>query len=811
MRDNDYGRWKMATRKTKTKNGKSTKNQKEETMSKSDFSSFYSELIALAMIAVSIFLFLSNFQLCGTFGNFISALFFGIFGTIQYILPILFMIFSLMLLANHFSRIAVKKVILSSCFVCMISVIIQMLTDSSQSIFSDMFQLGYQSHTGGGLLGGSILYLMRENLGMAGSIILTLLICIATMVLITEKSFFETCKEIYKRGVETTSNPLQLEEETSSQKKQRKQQTVQTVKKKAKEKLLSSKQIKNAVKIEKEDSKKLQEKTKRKPASYQISGMVEQDSSGKRKKTRNAIATAMEENLKKGKNSSKTTRSTNTRKKQSKGEGTYQFPSYELLQKPEDSKKISKRELDVLAMRLQETLQNFGVNVTITNVNCGPTVTRFELQPEQGVKVSKIVSLTDDIKLNLAASDIRIEAPIPGKAAIGIEIPNTVNQIVRLRELLECEDFEKFPSKIGFAAGKDLYGNAVYADIEKMPHLLIAGATGSGKSVCINTIIMSLLYKADPKDVKMILVDPKVVELSVYNGIPHLLVPVVTDPKKATGALNWAVAEMMKRYHSFSEVGVRNIKTYNQKVEKARQEGKVGEDFKKMPQIVIIIDELADLMMVASHEVEDAIVRLTQLARAAGIYLIIATQRPSVNVITGLIKANVPSRIAFSVSSGVDSRTILDSNGAERLLGNGDMLFFPTGYKNPIRVQGGFVSDDEITNVVEFLKKQNLDATYQENNVEISKAIETSALKLTDSNDPNGRDEYFYDAAEFIIDKDRASITSLQRIFKIGFNRAARLMDQLADAGIVGEEEGTKPRKVVMSREQFERLKEEQM
>ena len=426
------------------------------------------------------------------------------------------------------------------------------------------------------------------------------------------------------------------------------------------------------------------------------------------------------------------------------------------------------------------------------------------LFPEQGTKVSKILSLTDDIKLNLAASDIRIEAPIPGKAAIGIEIPNKHNQTVHFRDLIESSTFEKFKSRLAFAVGKDIGGKTVVTDLAKMPHLLIAGATGSGKSVCINTLIMSILYKASPEEVKLIMVDPKMVELSIYNGIPHLLIPVVTDPKKASGALNWAVAEMTNRYKKFTETGVRNIEGYNKKVKELQKSGEIDpETIKKMPQIVIIIDELADLMMVAPGEVEDAIVRLSQLARAAGIHLVIATQRPSVNVITGLIKANVPSRIAFSVSSGVDSRTIIDMNGAEKLLGKGDMLFYPAGYSKPVRVQGAFISDSEISDVVEFLKENEDVAVYD---TEVTEKIES---KLNSAAISQEKDEYFEAAARFVIEKDKASIGMIQRMFKVGFNRAARIVDQLADAGIVGPEEGTKPRKVLMSSEQLEAYFEE--
>ena len=488
----------------------------------------------------------------------------------------------------------------------------------------------------------------------------------------------------------------------------------------------------------------------------------------------------------------------------------YQRPPLSLLKRGKAGGGDSDAHLRETANKLQQTLYNFGVRVTVTNVSCGPSVTRYELQPEQGVKVSKIVGLADDIKLNLAAADIRIEAPIPGKAAVGIEVPNKETSPVMLRDLLETEEFQKSTSKIAFAAGRDIAGKVVVADIMKMPHLLIAGATGSGKSVCINTLIMSILYKADPDEVKLIMIDPKVVELSVYNGIPHLMIPVVTDPKKASGALNWAVVEMDKRYRLFAEYNVRDLRGYNEKVSEVEKQIENGEKPEKMPQIVIIVDELADLMMVAPGEIEEAICRLAQLARAAGIHLVLATQRPSVNVITGLIKANMPSRIAFSVSSGVDSRTIIDMNGAEKLLGKGDMLFYPSGYQKPARVQGAFVSDKEVQNVVEYLVTKNGNAIYNE---EVENHVNSAQTGMASAAGAGGgadeRDVYFVDAGRFIIEKDKASIGMLQRVFKIGFNRAARIMDQLFEAGVVGEEEGTKPRKVLMSMEQFEQYIEE--
>ena len=487
----------------------------------------------------------------------------------------------------------------------------------------------------------------------------------------------------------------------------------------------------------------------------------------------------------------------------------YKAPGLNLLTAPAGKTGNNRQELRDTAQTLVDTLRNFGVNVEVTDISCGPAVTRYELHPEQGVKVSRIVALADDIKLNLAAADIRIEAPIPGKSAVGIEVPNKENNTVWLREILKTEAFTKASSKVTVGIGSDIAGDPVVADLAKMPHLLIAGQTGSGKSVCINTIIVSILYKASPEEVRFIMIDPKQVELSVYNGIPHLLTPVVTDPKKATAALNWAVAEMTDRYQRFADFAVRDIKGYNRKVEELREEkADRPEEEKadlpeKMSQIVIVVDEMADLMMVAPGEVEEAICRLAQLARAAGIHLVLATQRPSVNVITGLIKANVPSRIAFAVASGIDSRTILDMVGAEKLLGKGDMLFYPTGYPKPVRVQGAFVSDDEVEKVVEFIKNQRL-TMGKGGGLE-----ESMALAGNGGGGAMGggeRDELFEQCGRFIIDKEKASIGNLQRAFRIGFNRAARIMDQLCEAGVVGEEEGTKPRQILMTEAEFDEL-----
>ena len=488
--------------------------------------------------------------------------------------------------------------------------------------------------------------------------------------------------------------------------------------------------------------------------------------------------------------------------RRSGGSSTYKFPPINLL-KPGSSSRGNgnEKELKDTAERLIATLDTFGVKAKITDVFRGPAVTRYEIQPELGVKVSKIVGLSDDLKLALAATDIRIEAPIPGKSAVGIEVPNKENEAVAFRDLVESAEFKDSKAALPFAVGKDIGGKNIIHDIAKMPHVLIAGATGSGKSVCINTIIMSILYKCKPEDVRLIMIDPKVVELSVYNGIPHLLLPVVTDPKKAAGALQWAVREMTDRYAKFAAAEVRDLKGYNAKVEDPSE---------KLAHILIIVDELADLMMVAPGEVEESICRLAQLARACGIHLVIATQRPSVDVITGLIKANMPSRIAFAVSSGVDSRTILDMVGAEKLLGKGDMLFFPQGLPKPTRVQGAFVSDSEVSKVVQFFKDLGYDPgdsnDIESEVAEAAKASSGNKPSANESGENSDYDEYFAPAGRFIIDKEKASIGALQRLLKIGFNRAARIMDQLAEAGVVGEEQGTKPREILMNEAQFEQL-----
>ena len=502
-------------------------------------------------------------------------------------------------------------------------------------------------------------------------------------------------------------------------------------------------------------------------------------------------------------------------KRRPKVRKSYKLPPLTLLEKSERSVGVNNAELRSVAATLEDTLRNFGVGAKVTDISCGPTVTRYELHPDQGVKISRIVALTNDIKLSLAATDIRIEAPIPGKAAVGIEVPNSENVTVHIRDVLATDKFKNAKSILSFAVGKDIGGDPVVGDISKMPHLLIAGATNSGKSVCINSIIVSLLFRATPEEVKLIMIDPKQVELKPYVGIPHLMIPIVTDVKKAAGALNWAIAEMEQRYKRFADMGVRDINGFNEKIVSMQEEYDMEDEHdedderpEKLCRIVIIVDEMADLMMTSPREVEDAICRLAQLARAAGIHLVLATQRPSVNVITGLIKANIPSRIAFAVSSSIDSRIIIDSPGAEKLLGKGDMLYFPIGTPKPLRVQGTFVSDGEIEKIADFWINQQDEATMARQQ-SMDQEVDAKAGKAGSGADAaagggDDNDELFADCGRFIIENDKGSIGNLQRRFKIGFNRAARIMDALADAGVVGPDEGKKPREILLTIEEFE-------
>ena len=786
----------MAAKSKRKSSRKPTKKKKTEQSFLQD------EVIIWLTLAVSLLLMLSNFGLGGWIGDEVSYFFSGIFGLITYIIPFALFGIAAFLVSNKGNVSAYIKVAAGIVFLILACTFLELVDHK------------------GGSLGKSIAKILTPTIGTAGTYVVIITFMIICCVIITGKSLLQGVKtqsgKAYDKAKEDNARRRKEAELRRKEREQEKKKTTGNSEKEKKKrtdkhavgvsfattltgkspdmKEIAPEPAKEPVPEPEESPSFVINRAEPAPDVEEAEPFAEEPYEPVResKKKSGAMAAAEMERV-----------AAAVAADEAKPKKAYHFPPMNLLKRGNKTSGESDAHLRETAMKLQQILQNFGVSVTVTNVSCGPAVTRYELQPEMGVKVSKIVGLTDDIKLNLAAADIRIEAPIPGKAAVGIEVPNKENSAVMLRDLLETAEFKNSQSKISFAAGKDIAGKVVVADIAKMPHLLIAGATGSGKSVCINTLIMSILYKASPEEVKLIMIDPKVVELSVYNGIPHLMIPVVTDPKKAAGALNWAVAEMMRRYQAFAEQNVRDMKGYNEKA--ASSPAIDGEELKMMPQIVIIVDELADLMMVAPGDVEEAICRLAQLARAAGIHLVVATQRPSVNVITGLIKANMPSRIAFSVSSGVDSRTIIDMNGAEKLLGKGDMLFYPSGYQKPARVQGAFVTDKEVQSVVEYLKNHNGDADYDN---EIVQHVNTSEIGtgqgLGAGSEENERDMYFTEAGRLIIDKDKASIGMLQRTFKIGFNRAARIMDQLCEAGVVGGEEGTKPRKVLMSKEEFE-------
>ncbi len=828
------------TRQETTSTQRKTKKERMEEMERKE--NFKKEVMLWILVAVALLLFISNFGVGGTIGGTVSGFLFGVFGLIAYVFPILLIIGCGFAIANKGNAFALLKLFSSVLLVLFLCMFMSLIV-SKDGVMEPLEAFTYSKETkfGGGLCGGALVYLLVPAFGKIGAYIIDVIVLIIAVVLITGKSAIRGMKKsgqkVYASAKENSERYQEYREYKAAEKKQRRMdQKVSGVSIDTKVEKAEEKKTDNMGEIDPEQVLPNQPEVTDEvhvALAPVISGNFSRDLSSKDEmkelcppeNTEPKKEPAPRENPAEAEPHGKNPRASEDEIKEGIGVmekevqqnavpvKNYEFPPTSLLTKG-NNKTSGNTESQLLetADKLKKTLETFGVHVTVTDISCGPAVTRYEIQPEMGVKVSKIVGLADDIKLNLAAADIRIEAPIPGKPAVGIEVPNKENVTVAFRDLIESEEFKSSRSKITFAVGKDIAGKVKVTDIAKMPHLLIAGATGSGKSVCINTIIMSILYKADPNEVKLIMIDPKVVELSVYNGIPHLLTNVVTDPKKAAGALNWAVKEMTDRYEKFAECGVRDIHGYNAKVSSIKVTDE-SERPAKMPQIVIIVDELADLMMVASGDVEDAICRLAQLARACGIHLIIATQRPSVNVITGLIKANMPSRIAFAVTSGVDSRTILDMIGAEKLLGKGDMLFYPQGIPKPLRVQGAFVPDDDVTKVVEFIKTHNQNTSGRDIGGEIEHIAAASANQTIAISDGDaggdGRDPYFAEAAKIIIDKDKASIGMLQRFLKVGFNRAARIMDQLEEAGVVGPEEGTKPRKVLMGAEELEQFIDE--
>jgi S-DNA-T family DNA segregation ATPase FtsK/SpoIIIE len=798
------------------------------------------------MLAAAIFIFLCNFSFMGEAGDLVSKVMFGLFGLLSYVTPLLFFFMVIFAISNRGSRRATQKIVAGVFFYLAIGIICELFvadfTSETLYKFGEIYKRGAETRTGGGIIPAWLAFLGERYIGIVGTVLVVLVVAIIAAIVLTNRSLFAGVKsggeKIRDFAEEEGGEWLSRSRESAIK---RREESAKRREKEEQEKLVLQEEIDNE-KILRRDKKvsgvmadtKLTDSVNETPkirenmheinlndfderlhvsgegvdylenininshnnSDFEIRGSdiheISLDTDKKRKPK--VVATA-------GMAAKKTSVS------DTRGDD-YIFPPIEkLILGKGKSRGDSDRELKETAAKLQQTLLTFGVKVTMTEISQGPAVTRYEMQPEEGVKVSKIVGLHDDIKLNLAATDIRIEAPIPGKAAIGIEVPNKENSLVYFRELIESREFQDFPSDTAFAVGRDIGGRIIVDDIARMPHMLIAGATGSGKSVCINTLIMSLLYKAHPDDVKMIMIDPKVVELNVYNGIPHLLVPVVTDPRKAAAALQWGVLQMTERYHLFAEYSARDLRSYNKKVSALALKPPAGVDVPpRLPQIIIIVDELADLMMVAPRDVEELICRLAQLGRAAGIHLIVATQRPSVDVITGLIKANMPSRIAFNVASGIDSRTILDKIGAESLLGKGDMLYYPQGYTKPARIQGAFVTEKEVADVVAFLKEKNKGNVYS---AEIADEIENSAVigsskKGTPLRETKeGRDDYFESAGWYIIETDKATAGDLQRKFAIGFNRAARILDELAAAGVVGPSDKTKARQILMNTEQF--------
>lgn len=737
---------------------------------------FNVEFTCIILIAVGIFLCTLIYSNAGIVGQGINSLLGGFFGNIKYVFPIALIVLGIYVVFRDKESL-IKKSIQYSLFLISIAGILHIfyyLSNVSSDEFFKQLQDAYTLGSvdcGGGVIGAAVAIPLTYAFGQTCSIVILILLAFVLFISITGikiSNIFMAISSWAKESIEEKKN-------TTNQKK---------VHLKEKE----HKDIQENKNKGKFDFNQLEFDIDEKPKVEQVAKKEIRAQSDSKAKDETDILFEKQEVQKEDKSKEvlvleHTITST---------EDTYEFPPMDLLEKGKTNSKDYRRDLERTALKLQRTLASFGVEAKVINVSKGPTITRYELQPKEGVKVSKIAGLSDDIALNLAATSIRIEAPIPGKAAVGIEIPNETNDIVHFREIIDTDKFKDFSSKLAFGLGKDIAGESVVTDIAKMPHVLIAGSTGSGKSVCINTLISSILYKAKPSEVKLLMVDPKVVELGVYNGIPHLLIPVVTDPKKAAGALNWAVQEMVNRYNLFASKGVRDIKGYNEAI---LSEGKQ----ETLPHIVIIIDELADLMMVAPNDVEDAICRLAQMARAAGMHLVIATQRPSVDVITGVIKANIPSRIAFAVSSQVDSRTILDMSGAEKLLGKGDMLFYPLGANKPKRIQGAFITDKEVEAIVDYIKS-NSDVKYNEDIIEkIDKANKTGS----DTSEDEEYDELLPEAIELAIETGQASTSFIQRRFKVGYARAGRIIDQMEQRGIISGYEGSKPRQVLITKEQW--------
>ncbi len=720
----------------------------------------------------------------GYIGEYLSPILGGVVGWIKYIIPIGIFSIAINVACEKDKQYMTSKLMQYFILLVCVSVVITVFKGNIDVVnkeFEETVSYAYQEgmkSIGGGAIGAIVAYPLIQLIDTVGTVILAIGVGIISIIFLYGIKPAEIVKNIVEeREAEKEEREILREKEAKKLKKNKlaEEPDIEIKEEKMRHSLFGKKEK------GKEDAEILDE---------QIKIKIPTNSENK---TNNSLFEKQEE-IKEDKSREVLT----LEHALTVEDQNYEFPPIDYLKEGKIGTKSTKKAIQDTASKLQRTLYSFGVSAKVENVSVGPAITRYELKPAEGVRVSKIANLADDIALSLAAESIRIEAPIPGKQAVGIEIPNKEKEIVALRDIIDSNKFRDSKSKLSFALGKDAAGELVVTDIAKMPHVLIAGSTGSGKSVCVNTLITSIIYKAKPSEVKLVMVDPKVVELSIYNGIPHLLIPVVTDPRKAAGALAWAVQEMENRYHLFAEKNVREIHGYNEALEKE------GLD-EKLPQIVIIIDELADLMMVASKDVEEAICRLAQKARAAGMHLVIATQRPSVDVITGLIKANIATRIAFAVTSQIDSRTILDVGGAEKLLGKGDMLFAMSGGQKKQRVQCAFISDSEVENIVDFLK-QNGGATYSEDVLEkIEKANSTDKELEEDMDDET--DPFLMDAIEAVIEMGQASASYIQRKFKVGYARAGRIIDQMEERGIISGYEGSKPRKVLMPKERWEELK----
>ena len=776
-------------------------------------------IAVVLMIIVSILLGVLIYSKSGAIGRTISPILGGLMGPIKYIIPVGIFIIAIYITYQDKEYLFSKLIQFGIFLLCIATILsVSQISKGNINIQNDITQIakdGYylgEKDIGGGLIGAIIAGPLIQLLGEFGTII----VCVGTAVLLLVFMFGIRPAEMISTFME---NAHENREERKSERREARASRRNEIEVEDKTKHIKETRKERRLREQEEAKRQAEQLTE------QLTINLNDEPKGKKGKLKSYNHDGDELipfNIKKGKNNSDTNPDvidanlfkTEQETKEEKVKEVlqlehtmtvedehYEFPPIQLLSEPDKKpNKASKKAVADTATRLQKTLYSFGVSAKVENVSVGPAITRYELRPAEGVRVSKIANLADDIALSLAAETIRIEAPIPGKQAVGIEVPNAENEVVHFREIVDTDSFRNHKSKLAFAVGKDVGGQEVVADISKMPHVMIAGATGSGKSVCINTLIASIIYKAKPSEVKLVMIDPKVVELSVYNGIPHLLIPVVTDPKKAAGALAWAVQEMENRYAMFASKGVRDLKGYNESIE---NEGGAG----KLPHIVIIIDELADLMMVAKNDVEDAICRLAQKARAAGMHLVIATQRPSVDVITGLIKANIPSRIAFAVSSQVDSRTILDMAGAEKLLGKGDMLFYPAGAPKPTRIQGAFISDKEVEKIVDFIK-DNSSATYNDDIIkQIENAGSTDKELAQQQDDDDNTDPFLMDAIDVVVETGQASTSFIQRRFKVGYARAGRIIDQMEERGIISGYQGSKPREVLMSKERWEELK----